>query len=181
LKTDGGVWGWGDDTYGQNGTGLARADPWPVSVDAGVLAVVTGLNYTLLLLSDGTLRGLGTGSSAHFNSATPVDAFDLVQVAPGLRFRSVSAGAYHVLGVDLDGGLVGWGDNGSGELGVGSPPQIVSPRSIGPGYRVAVAPDYRGTWSLALKTDGTLWGWGSNDAGQLALPNMSVPTPTQIP
>jgi alpha-tubulin suppressor-like RCC1 family protein len=182
LKLNGSVWAWGSNYYGQNGTGSSTTFPLQVPIDAGVLSVVTGMNYTLFLLSNGSLRGVGTGVSAHFNSTVDAgDSMALIPVAAGKFFRSVSAGSTHVLAIDLDGGLWGWGENSSHELGIVASSTVTTPQLIGTGYVAAVAPDYPGIWSLALKADGTLWGWGSNGSAQLALPSTVVSVPTQLP
>ncbi|HLJ16908.1 MAG TPA: hypothetical protein VKV15_20610, partial [Bryobacteraceae bacterium] len=62
-----------------------------------------------------------------------------------------------------------WGDNYSGQLGNGEDVNTVS-RSVpvqvnGMTGAVKVAAGSQN--SLALKSDGTVWAWGSNDFGQL--------------
>ena len=45
----------------------------------------------------------------------------------------------------------------------------------------------RGPFTIAVKTDGTMWGWGKNHRGQLGLNSVTAPTnvglssPVQIP
>jgi hypothetical protein len=63
-----------------------------------------------------------------------------------------------------------WGRNYNGQLGIGTADQDPHPIPVqvpafGNGYVTAVlTPDWH---SLALESDGTLWGWGINDHGQL--------------
>lgn len=79
---------------------------------------------------------------------------------------AIAAGAYHTLALKTDGSVWAWGLNGNGQLGDGStvaknsPTQVKGPGGVGVlSDVVAVAAnDYT---SLALKSDGTVWWWGS--------------------
>jgi alpha-tubulin suppressor-like RCC1 family protein len=80
---------------------------------------------------------------------------------------AVAAGAYHTLALKADGTVWSWGYNASGQLGDGSLVQRLSPVQVsGLTDVVAIAAGSANT-SLALKRDGTVWGWGENGSGQL--------------
>jgi len=83
LESDGTIWAWGDNTWGQLGNGHPNADdlgsggtaglygysnsepvPVPVSGLAGVTAVAAGGNRSLALLSDGTVQQWGEDTTA---------------------------------------------------------------------------------------------------------------------
>jgi alpha-tubulin suppressor-like RCC1 family protein len=74
-----------------------------------------------------------------------------------------------------------WGSNGSGQLGLGT---------AGVGRSVPVVVDRGMNWSsvsafsnhsLAVKTTGTLWAWGSNGIGQLGLGDTATrSSPVQV-
>jgi alpha-tubulin suppressor-like RCC1 family protein len=66
-----------------------------------------------------------------------------------------------------DGTLWAWGNNSSGKLGDGTTePGIRTPLQVNlPGGVVAM--DAGSNYSLAVKSDGTLWTWGTNDRVQL--------------
>ena len=81
-----------------------------------------------------------------------------------------------------DGSLWGWGGNQFQLNGLFPKPGVYSQPQ-----RFNVGSDWRrvsGSWThiLALKSDGTLWGWGANSSGQLAQPktNTTIPKPVQI-
>lgn len=96
-------------------------------------------------------------------------------------WESVSVGHGHILALKNDGTLWVSGDNEFGQLGLGyTGGDIVDLIQVGSdtdwSYVCAGA-----TYSLAIKTDGTLWSWGSNAEGQLGLGDYTNRnTPTQV-
>ena len=88
----------------------------------------------------------------------------------------IAAGSAHTLIIRADGSLWGWGGNENGQLGDGTTADRLSPVRIGTDadwVHVATSKilidgksDNIGH-TLAIKSDGTLWAWGWNGAGQL--------------
>ncbi|TXD37900.1 hypothetical protein FRC96_08020 [Lujinxingia vulgaris] len=78
----------------------------------------------------------------------------------------VSAGANHSCGILDDGSLWCWGNNSSGELGVGDSNQRNVPTRVGDALWQRVAAG--GQHTCGVQVDGSLWCWGSNGAGQVA-------------
>src|SRR6476469_3180321 len=81
----------------------------------------------------------------------------------------IAGGEQHTLAVGKDGSLWAWGRNDDRQLGVGTP-EPRGDETFGPfevGFDrdwVAVAAGDR--HSLALKSGGSIWAWGSNAEGQ---------------
>ena len=98
---------------------------------------------------------------------------DWVAIAAGERGTSFA--------LKSNGELWAWGDNGCGQLGLGtSATYKITPQRVGSANDwVAIA---GGAFhSLAVKSNGTLWAWGCNDYGQLGLgPLPGTNTPTQV-
>lgn len=77
---------------------------------------------------------------------------------------AVSAGSFHLLALDADGGVVAWGKNFNGQTNV--PPAATNVVAVAGG----------GHHSLALRDDGTVLAWGRNWDGQTNAP----PTATNV-
>jgi alpha-tubulin suppressor-like RCC1 family protein len=76
--------------------------------------------------------------------------------------------------------LFSWGDPSFGKLGLGNNTYYSSPKQVGSLTNwafLAGGDDY----SVAVKTDGTLWAWGRNEDGQLGLGNRTnYSSPKQV-
>lgn len=61
LKSDGTVWAWGSDPYGELGNNSTTDSPVPVQVSGltGVMGVAAGSSFSLALNSDGTVSAWG--------------------------------------------------------------------------------------------------------------------------
>ena len=85
---------------------------------------------------------------------------------------AIAAGGYHTVALRADVTVWAWGWNDYGALGDGTwtdsntPVQVVGPGGAGNLEDIiAIAGGYHHT--IALKSDGTVWTFGANDAGQL--------------
>ena len=97
----------------------------------------------------------------------------------------VAAGQKHTLALRGDGTVWSWGLNGFGQLGNGNTTQQPAPVQVGGGTPltgVQAIASMGGEFSVALKTDGTVWAWGRNADGELgnnAAGNSSLPVQVQ--
>ncbi|MEI7620912.1 MAG: fibronectin type III domain-containing protein [Candidatus Moraniibacteriota bacterium] len=182
LKSDGTVWAWGNNGFGQlgDGTSISRFTPVQVLGLTNVLAVAAGYNHSLALKNDGTVWAWGWNAYSQLGDGTQSIRNLPVQVkasaTPGDYLQNVSAislGDTHSLALKNDGTVFAWGGNGRGQIGIGYvnsmqvyPQQIKD--AIGSGFLTGVsAISAGGYYSLALLTGGTVWSWGANDQGQL--------------
>jgi alpha-tubulin suppressor-like RCC1 family protein len=137
--------------------------------------VSAGTYHTVAIKADGSLWAWGNNTSAQLG----LGDYDLAQqkvlptqVGTATDWASVSAGTQHTMAIKADGTLWVWGTNYDGSMGLGlyNASQRTTPVQLGNANdwgAVSVGSHH----TLAIKTDGSLWAWGSNDRGQLGLGN----------
>jgi alpha-tubulin suppressor-like RCC1 family protein len=195
LKADGSLWSFGSNANGELGRvsrGISGAeDSTPLQVMSGVKAVAAGALHSLVLKTDGSLWAFGSNAYGQLGVATNagVDVANSTPMQVMTEVRAVAAGRYHSLVLKADGSLWTFGTNGSGELGRPLDVATLStiygqnptPTQVMTGVRSIAA---GGTHSLALKDDGSLWGFGANGSGELGLGATAAAfafrTPTQV-
>ncbi len=168
LKSDGTVWAWGANDYGQigDGTTTRRDRPRQVTGLTDVVAIAAGNNHSLAVKSDGTVWGWGAningqiGDGGGHDRTVPVMVPDLTDVV------AVAAGTDYSLAVKSDGTAWGWGSNGDGRIGCGTGSPQYSPVMMS-GLTGVVSLAAGRSHSLAIKSDGTVWACGDNANGQL--------------
>ncbi|WP_295446330.1 hypothetical protein [uncultured Thiodictyon sp.] len=81
IKSDGSLWAWGYNGYGQLGDGT-NTNRWsPVQVLTGVGAVATGAHHTLALKTDGTLWASGSNMNGRLGDGTNTDRWRPIPVS----------------------------------------------------------------------------------------------------
>ena len=118
--------------------------------------------------SNGTLWAWGFNDQSKIGDGTEISRSSPVQIGALTTWASAVSGAYSVYAIKTDGTLWSWGDNTSGALGNNNASVLEhsSPIQVGSlttWLKVAAGPYY----CFAIKTDGTLWGWGRASSGQL--------------
>ncbi|KAM9477009.1 putative E3 ubiquitin-protein ligase HERC3 isoform 2-T2 [Clarias gariepinus] len=89
------------------------------------------------------------------------------------NIAQVACGSYHTVVLTKDGQLFTWGQNSSGQLGLGKgEPSSLSPQPLKSLCGIPLAQiSAGGDHSFALSLSGAVFGWGRNSAGQLGLGN----------
>jgi len=166
LKSDGTLWAWGSNAYGQIGDGTVVNRYVPVKISSGWSSVCAGAEYTLGIKSDGTLWAWGRNNNGQLGDGTDTDRRTPVQIGTETTWTKIAAGSGHSLALKTDGTLWAWGLNSSGQLGDSTFVDKNSPVQVGhdTNWTVMAAGHAH---NLAIKTDGSLWSWGLNDEGQL--------------
>jgi alpha-tubulin suppressor-like RCC1 family protein len=184
LRSDGTVWAWGGNAAGQLGRGTitgGEVTAAPVSGLAGVTKISAGCGFSLALRLDGTVWAwgydnvgqLGNGSTA--SSAVPVRITGVSQVT------GIAAGWNSAVAVVAGGASVwAWGGNKEGQLGDGTTTGHSIPvrvTQIGTVHIAGVTAGFQ--FAAILGTDGSVWAWGADTAGQLG--NVPASSPATRP
>ena len=194
VKSNGTLWAWGSNGYGELGLGNTTARSSPVQVGALTNWAEVSIGYcnVLAVKTDGTLWSWGFGFSGALGQGNTTNRSSPVQVGALTSWSKVVAIAGAGLATKTDGTLWAWGKNYMGQLGQGNTTDRSSPVQIGAltnWSKIAGAGSlYRGYggsylygFFSAIKTDGTLWSWGSNGYGQLGVGNnINRSSPVQV-
>jgi alpha-tubulin suppressor-like RCC1 family protein len=169
LKNDGTVRAWGFGGNGQLGDGTVISKPTPIQVPGltGIVAVAAGDRHSLALKNDGTVWSWGFNSSGQLGDGTNTGRTSPVQVIQLTGVVGISAGASFSVALKSDGTVWAWGVNNAGQLGDGTNTGRLSPVQVAGLTNVQSITAGPSTHTLALKSDGTVWGWGYNGYGEL--------------
>ena len=122
LRSDGTVWSWGNNQYGQlgDGTTVNRSVPGPVSGLTNIRAIAARYLHSLALKNDGTVWAWGYNADGALGDGTTTNRSVPVQVSVIDRIVGISAGVEHNLALRNDGTVWAWGLNARGGLGDGT-------------------------------------------------------------
>lgn len=174
LASDGTVWSWGYNFFGQLGDGTTTERTTPVKVKGldgkTITSIATGSAHSIALASDGTVWSWGINNKGHLGNGTNTNRSNPVQVTglDGKTITSIVAGGNHSLALASDGTVWAWGYNEYGQLGNGSMTDKNIPVQVtGLNGKTITSIAAGSVHSLAVASDGTLWVWGHNTSSQL--------------
>ena len=176
------VYAWGNSNAGQLGTGSITRELVPVNIAAlagvTVAQVACGNLHSLALTDRGRVYQWGryyypireeegrAGVQKWGDRKEP----SLVDALAHLEIRTIAAGGVHVLALDFAGNVWSWGGGLEGQLGHGVKQNEVYPLVIDGLKHVSVVSVAAGNeHSVAVSSDGGVYVWGSNRAGQLGV------------
>jgi len=184
VKTDGTLWAWGAQTHGELGQNQSPSGPWwaivyphyssPVQIP-GTNWSKAKMNQThaIAIKTDGTLWAWGANTFGNMgqNQASPqVFAYSSPVQIPGTTWSDIpppGQNSFSDMAMKTDGTMWAWGANTSGEGGVNDVINRSSPVQVGSDTTWSSFVSQMAYGAFALKTDGTMWGWGENNYGNL--------------
>jgi alpha-tubulin suppressor-like RCC1 family protein len=169
VAQGGGVYCWGDNSFGQLGNTTAppsSATPVAVTGLTGAVDVAAGTAFSCALLAAGQVECWGDGGSGQLGGAasspTPV------VVAMPSPVKALSAGAKHVCALTTAGGVVCWGADDVNQLGSAHGQSSATPVQVPmvSGVTVLTA---GGNESCALGGGGAVLCWGADPVGDVGM------------
>lgn len=188
VKTDGSVWAWGSNQYGQLALALNTAGvstPSRVGTDGDWVQAVAGYDHSGALKSDGTLWTWGANHYSQLGQGPtlPDSVYTPQPVGSDHDWRFPSFGGNSSHAYKDDGTHWAWGANANGMLGVpddGSG-EVSVPRLVQGESERWMNIELGENFGAGVKADGSLWAWGRNPSGQLCLGhNTDVTSPQQV-
>ena len=207
LKTNGTLWAFGDNSYGQLGLGeisnTTYAEPQEVTaIPDGMkfTKIAVGRNHSLALGTDGNVYSFGLNANGQLGDGTTSNSGKLIKVEGLSDIVKISAYENMSMAIDKDGNLYTWGEgysktptkiefyskviDMSGKLLLSEYGTVWDMKNIYQkvaGLTNVVEITSGDSHNLALKSDGTVYAWGNNTYGQLGTGDVqNSDTPTLI-
>ncbi|KAF3852524.1 hypothetical protein F7725_005879 [Dissostichus mawsoni] len=170
LLQDGSVYTCGSNSCGQLGQDKPGTSPELVAaLDTQTIRMVScGRAHSMAVNEQGQVFAWGAGEGGQLGLGTSEVAVRIPRLVKRLcdhRISQVMCGNQHCIALSKDGQLFTWGQNTSGQLGLGKG----EPSKLFPHPLKSLADNRRGDHSFALSLSGAVFGWGKNRAGQLGL------------
>jgi alpha-tubulin suppressor-like RCC1 family protein len=182
-KSNGSLWVWGAGAFGQLGnTGSVDVNS-PIQLSTGFnwqVFKASNIN-TFAVKTDGTLWGTGSNVAGSMGTGTTQEYYpSLTQIGTANNWKTIAPSDYFTIAMKTDNTIWGWGQNDGYQMGNSSccsdqltPIQI----STATDWKMIATSKVNNTF--AIKTNGTLWCWGSNLSALLGdnlLSNLQIPT-----
>lgn len=188
LKSDGTIWVTGSNSAGKQGRGMNGPFEWPdleeftqmgTDSDWAQIHRCWG-QYMIALKTDGSLWGWGANGSYQLGGVVGSEVKSPSQIGSDEDWAWLAPGPATIV-IKTDGSMYSCGYGPGSCLGNGSTSDQTTLTQVGTDSDWAKA--WCGsTFVIAQKTDGSLWGWGNNNVGQLAQGAVSSPelSPIQL-
>lgn len=181
LKRDGSLWAWGDG-YSATSMQVGSSYDWDY-----IYSIPARAGLWFAIKKDGTLWAWGYNGDGRLGLGYAGDTVRTpTQVGTDSDWRSVSGFVFdgvYISALKTDNSLWVWGNNGAGQLGVGTTTNpVTAPMRVGAANDWQMVTVFGECAWFGIKRNGTLWAWGKNSQGQLGLGFTSdlVNMPTQV-
>jgi alpha-tubulin suppressor-like RCC1 family protein len=171
IKTNGTLWSWGSNDYGQLGNGTSgyqsgnKSIPKQVGTDRDWIAVAAGDQHTAALKRDHSLWTWGWNKAGQLGNGNLNDITKPTRVGADNDWVKVAAGQSYTIALKQDGTIWSWGNNNKGELGYRTDTAFPNPVPRKIGTDTDWKDVFTGGFNAGLKQNGTLWVWGEDVYG----------------
>eukprot|EP01080_Neovahlkampfia_damariscottae_P001879 gene1879-1020_t len=191
ILNDGSIYAFGGNSEGQLGIGnhIDQKSPCKVKLDDKIILIACGNRHAVALSHDNQVYAWGCNTEGQLGleqtkklikstSHKTMDSVDHHQLnvpnklsLPLSGIKSIVCGYYHTIALLKDGTAFSWGSNNAGQLGIGHSDheKQAKPTKLSISNVSQVVCGHRHT--LALKTDGSVFGWGYNTRAELGIGN----------
>ena len=169
VKTDGSLFIWGWNANGQIGDGTTNDLLTPTNFGSSISdwkSLALGYRHIIGVRANGELWAWGRNSDGAYGDGTNTSVTSPQQIGSDTDWSKVHAGQNYSFAIKDNGNIYATGNNGSGRLGIGS-----ATGSFNTFQLFGTTADWQ-TFHLGfdcgfgIKTDGTVWAWGTNSSGQ---------------
>jgi len=178
LKNDGTVWACGHNGYGQygNGTNITSTSPVQISGLTNVRQLSAGEWHSLFVKNDGTVWASGRNQYGQLGDGTIINKNAFFQINTLNGIMQADGGGIHSVFVKNNGtawacGLnsSGFAGDNNGQLGDGTTVDKLTPVQVisNWGSETIIHAEATREHSLFLTANGSVWGCGRNNYGQL--------------
>ncbi|MBA0799453.1 hypothetical protein Gohar_009970, partial [Gossypium harknessii] len=179
---------WGRNQNGQLGLGTTEDSPVPQKIKAfqgiSIKMVAAGAEHTAAISKEGALYGWGWGRYGNLGLGDRNDRLvpQKVSTLNEEKMNIVACGWRHTISVSVIGGLYTYGWSKYGQLGHGDFEDHLVPYKVEALANSSIK-QISGGWrhTMALTSDGKLYGWGWNKFGQVGVgDNTDICSPVQV-
>jgi RNA polymerase sigma factor (sigma-70 family) len=158
IKSDGTLWGWGQNLYYQLGDGTKITRPTPVPSIPGHDWKQAAIGIcSLAIKNNGTLWAWGNNWAGQLGVGSTKATTNAVQVGTSTNWTKILGGGIQTVGLQSDGSLWFWGILTGDAKDTNA---FLVPTHVAPGTQwVDACLGY--SMVLAIKSDATLWAWGN--------------------
>lgn len=167
AKTNGQVWGWGIQFCGEVGNSSNALVVDPVLITGVEASQVVAGGQTSAILKDGTLKMAGRNDFGQVGDITLMAYSDFQPFVSLSNVKQIAPGWQSTMVLQDNGTLYGWGYNGNGLIEEDTHTDSYAPKQIMTGVESCAISKWSNANAAVIKTDGSLWTWGLNEAGQI--------------
>ena len=178
IKNDGSVWSCGYNINGQLGLGISDTykttfTQVTANINNDVKQIACGRNHTFIIKNDGSVWACGNNSYGELglgNTGTNETRFTQVTTNINKDVKQIACGYNNTIILKYNGSVWSCGNNSRGQLGLGDTNNKYTFTQVTNNINNDVIQISCGFYhTLILKNDGSIWGCGRNNEGQLGI------------